>query len=57
MKVVVDRSQVHASLGNNAAQGSSGVAVFGKQPFRSIEDALFGEIHNVSIKRLIIARE
>ena len=45
VKVVMDRSQIHARLGNDAAQGSSGVALCGKQPLGGIEDALFGVVH------------
>ena len=45
MKVIMDRSQIDACLSNNTAQGSSSIAVFGKKPFRCIEDALFGVIH------------
>ena len=41
----MDGSQVHARLGNDAAQGSSGVALGGKQTFGGIEDALFGMVH------------
>jgi hypothetical protein len=44
----MDRSQIHARLGNDAAQGSGGVALFGKQPFGGVEDALF-----CRVKRLI----
>ena len=41
----MDRSQIHARFGNDAPQGSGGVALFGKQSFGGIENAFFGVVH------------
>jgi hypothetical protein len=45
MKVIVDRSQIYTRLGNDAAQGSSGIAMLGKKAFGGIEEALLGMVH------------
>jgi hypothetical protein len=41
----VDRSQIYTRLGNDAAQGSSGIAMLGKKAFGGIEEALLGMVH------------